>query len=378
MYPELSHNTTNIEPTSEQQVKLPDIPFENRIAELGPDDGYINEWMSIGEIVLKMDTGKNHDSDKRHVRRQIIDLGIPHIVDEAKSPNHYLYPPKTLELLLCERKWSEDYSRLPNLLVLDDIADFIGRSRGWSEKTLSDSDSTPIYQRWGSRLVAYYNKKAIKFLRNINLQTPLDNGWYNLGVLAEVTGEDREWIQRRLDESNLKPEERRSSLTGKVSDHFPPEALDIVERAKQLRAVAGGAWLTEATIASIMPTSGTWVRSRLSDRYSHLAEPRQDDHRVTRNHYPPWILDELLEEALKHEKYPPMERHLPISVVARKVGHHVLWVENRLQFIGAEPKLRRDGQNRVIECYSPRVPKQLLGLPSDILKRFKDLEVWFG
>jgi hypothetical protein len=341
------------------------VPLENRIAYLAIDGDPINEWMSPTTIADLVGT------NIYWVRRTAKRFGIETKSDESMVHNarsYELYPPLTFELLNDEYLWRKSYLQLDKYIGSAEIAEFIGRSIGWTKKTLESMGVKGQTTKHDSRKFIGYPKTVVKELRDINLYTPLDNGWFTVLGLVETTGCDREWVERRLMEAGIESEERRSGLSGRIFDYYPPSAIETIGKAVENRPKAAGEWLTARAMAEVVPLSYTWVNKRLDEKYQEVGELRQDDQRVSRDHYPPAVLTELIAEAEKRLECQPVGDYLPISVVARKVGHHVLWVTNRLAFIDSKAEPRVDGQGRMLDCYPLEAVDELLDLPNNILK----------
>lgn len=291
----------------------------------------------------------------RWVYRTVKDLGIQSEIKVTDGVEIAMYPPWTVDVLREELHWREHLKELPDELSIGEMAESLGRSYGWTQKTLDTSEQQPIRKRGPVK----YSKQALKELRHISMAVPLDDGWYNLRQLVELTGQDREWIERRLVDAGYGPSERRSALTGRVHDHFPPQSLSAVTNAMAERAAAAGEWMTVLGIAKRIGRNEKWVKARVGG-YQELSQMRQDDMGVTRTHYPPSVLEALETESERNRLLPERGDYLNIHEVARLAGHATEWAEKKLASLGIEPELRKDGKGRAQLCYPPSTVQLLI------------------
>lgn len=342
------------------------VPLKNRLAQLGLSSEPTSVWLPPTTIANKI--GSNFGWVKRTTKQ----FGITS--EEKPAPNGrgviVFYPPLTLELMQDEWDWQQSYSDLKPKLSNSRIAEFIGRSAAWTQKTLDELEAQPIQMKTSYR-TKEYPRAIIKTLREINLATPLDDGWHTLSSLAEQSQQNPEWIVRRLGEANIIGETRRSAISGRLLTHYPPKTPDVIATAIIERPTAGGTWLTSGTIAAIVPKSVNWILKRIHDRYKSQGEIRQDDCRVNRPHYPPTVLDELLAEAEELENYLPIGDYLSSKTLAKKIGHSIIWLNNRRDIIDISPEERIDNRGMIINCYPPEAGDKFLDLPDDILKQVK-------
>lgn len=315
----------------------------------------IDAWLSKADICERLSI------DIRWFDRIISDLGVQaqytNIVGTSIIIN--IYPPYTLPILKEEIEWRQAYLLLPSYISLDDIADFSGRSWGWTKNIISQYQiGQKTYKRTGKTL---YAKTILKEIRNINLSTPLAQGWITLnGLCEEFPGTDREWIFRRLEENNFYPEDRRSELTGRIFPHYSPGCKAIIRTALLERPAAAGEWLTLYRLLSITGRSENWLRKRLP-QYDHLSEPRIDDQGVTRKHYPPIVAHLLKKESDRQNSCPPVGDYLSAKYIGRRLGHATLWAVNQLSLIGVEPEPRKDKLGRISDYYPPECLAILAG-----------------
>lgn len=254
---------------------------------------------------------------------------------------------------------------MPSLLTIRQLAEGIGRSWGWTNKTLGELEikHTTTEMR-SSRESKMYRKGVLKRLREVSMQFALDDGLPNTDQLVAVSGEDREWVVRRLVEAGIAPEIRRSALTGKLLEHWPTEAYGLIDIAKAERAPeAEAGWSTAESIPGQVGRSYNWCKARLGP-YAKLTKVRQDAQGVDRVHYPQSVVEALKAERDSIEEYPDAGDYLTPSKIAIKMGKSKLWVNNRLGSVGPG-EMRKDGKGRVRLHYPPTVTRELEALPQD-------------
>lgn len=335
-----------IDPESKQEMA--EMPLEARLSFI--DRAQSNtEWINAKAIAEEIGI---YD---RWVYRTVNDFGIQSEVRISDGVEIAMYPPWTVDILREELHWREHLRELPEELNVGEIAENIGRSYGWTRKTLEKIDAKPVRKKVPVR----YGKRYLKELRYISMAVPLDDGWYNLRQLVELTGQDREWIERRISEAGCMSMDRRSALTGRVHEYFPPEALSIITNAMAERATAAGEWMTVSGMAKRIGRNEKWVSSRVG-RYEESSAMRQDDMGVTRTHYPPSVFFELEAESERNKQLPVRGDHLNIHEVARLAGHGTEWAKHRLPKIGIEPELRKDRKGRAQLCYPPSTVQLLI------------------
>jgi hypothetical protein len=341
----------------------PIVPLENRISRLG----YVelnNESMTTMAISQAIGTYENW------VIRKIREFDITPEINEvdAKGGPIKVYPPIILELMKDEREWYELYKSLPSYVSAYVVAKSIGRSYGWTRKTLESLDDVRPKKSEYDREVFLYPKKAIKTLREIDLLTPMDDGWLTLKGISDLTGQDRNWIEKRLSEFDASGELRRSAISGRIFMHYPQDTVEYITETASKRSPYGKDWLTSHRMVSLLPKSRPWVNKILDTEFSELGETRQDDQGVDRVHYPPEVFAELKKRAKELSELKEADDYIPIYVLARKVGKSVLWVTNRLDIAEIIPETRLDKKGRPNNHYSPTTVEKLLDLPQDVLK----------
>jgi DNA-binding Lrp family transcriptional regulator len=309
------------------------IPIEARLTFSEPDKDHV-AWRHATTIAERLDT---YD---RKVTRFAAYLGLPY--DERFEPTSgktvRFYPPYVETLLKEELEWKETYDQLPVHVGITTIVENIGRSHGWTNKTLEELGIQPV--KGGQ-----YHRSAVRKLRHISMSVPLDDGWYNLHQLELFTGADREWIQRRLSELRNEPQRRRSSLTGKIHTYYDPSSVIVVMEALRRRPEAAGDWLTVHAIAKRVGRTEKWVVARL-EPYQDLGLLKQDDTGVSRRHWSPAVAEMLAEESGRLMSLPDGKDFLNIHRFARRLGHATNWAIQVVGEIGIEPEEYRDGKGR--------------------------------
>lgn len=173
-------------------------------------------------------------------------------------------------------------------------------------------------------------------------------------------------MQRRLTEAGIEPEVRRSALTGKLYEHYPPESIGVLLRSKLERpGNPPKGWLTAEAMPASVGRSYNWVKRRLC-QYEGLAERHRDEQGTTRLHYPPSVTNALKEECEGIEAFPAADNYLTLSAIVKHTGRSKLWVSNRLKLINVSVEKRRDRKGRVREHYPPETVRLILDLPPDL------------
>ena len=183
--------------------EITEIPLAYRLAHLGIDTATIYPKLTISQIADELEL------DWNQVRRPLDQYGLePELIfpaDKQEYVDHYPY--YALELMREERAWWEWYRTLPQYLTGYQIAEGIGRSRGWTIKTLDVLYPNPRRQKYGRKSLLY-PRTAVKKLRDLTFATPPDENWPTMPKLIDFTGHDREWILNRLAQTSIRPEIR--------------------------------------------------------------------------------------------------------------------------------------------------------------------------
>ncbi len=285
-------------------------------------------------------------------------------VDCAESVEEQV-PPIVTEVLVPddEPEWQGVYDSLEEHITIDKMWKVVGKSRGWVERRIEALGITPaIHQtRTGHPDNPLYAKEVALFLKREADANPLDNGWVNLRQLEQITGQDREWIANRLQEANIVPESRCSSLSGHTLDFYPPESAELIQNAADERPELAADWLTEEGLTNGLQKSLAWVRNRLA-QYKALAEDRRDEHGVTRVHYPPHVFAELEQVKNFEQSLPDAGDYLTFYNLVSAIGRSALLVANRIEELGIKHELRRGGRNRITPHFPPESVGDIKGL----------------
>ena len=94
------------------------------------------------------------------------------------------------------------------------------------------------------------------------------------------------------------------------------------------------------------------MRRRIT-QYTDLAEDRLDDQQVPRLHYPPLVVEQLIEESLLQSAVPEVGEYLSFDKLCRASGHAPKTISDLLEEIGIQPEPRRDKLGRVKHYFNP-------------------------
>ncbi len=328
-----------------------DIPLDYRLAHLG-----INPQMT-GEPQTAEKIGEEIGTNAKWIHRLMVRFGVVPKLDAHPQNNLEdvkFYPAFATELAREEYEWRQHYLLLPSRMNANQISEEVGRSYGWTTKTLNGLYPNPPRQRSSYKSLTY-PRIAVQHLRDLTIATPPDENWHTLGKLKEITGFDREWIEKVLNKAGLKPEERRAVLTGRELLHYPPEAEEILREAAERRAPPAGNWLTVQTIEDLLSKSHPWVQSRIDKYFSNLGELRQDDNKVERVHYPGNVLSALQEELDIINVTPEAKDWSTISALESELGKHALTLKKLLEKDALRPRMRLNKKGYISPHYSPAV-----------------------
>lgn len=353
------------DPEAQQHKSV--IPLEARMSFINRTEVNL-EWVNTKTIAADIGT---YD---RWVYRAVRELGIQSETKMVDGVELAAYPHWTIDILRDELHWREHLRELPDELTVSDMAESLGRSFGWTQKRLEEIEAKPVRKSGPAK----YGKRFLKELRHVSMAVPLDEGWYNLRQIVELTGQDREWIERRILEAGYEPMERRSALTGKIHDYFPRKVLDVVTSAMVERAAAAGEWMTINGMAKRLGRNDKWVNVRIN-AYIEAGEMRQDDMGVTRAHYPPSVFHDLSAESEHLKQLPERGDYLNVHEVARLAGHGTAWAEKILTQLSIEPELRKDGKGRAQRSYPPSTVQLLIDYEQENLKPENEVtfsDVW--
>ncbi len=358
----LSENQSGIE-IIEKPIKQP-IPIKNRMSHFALTHIKPTEERSLIGIARK--TG---------VRSVLVSaiansFGIEptHGVNsQSIDPSQVIYPLMTLELVREEIKWIQAFSKLDPFVSRNQIANFMGKTKDWVKTEVEKLEINPadtILKNGTTK----YPRIIVRTLRDVILSTPLDDGWYILEDIESITKRNPDWIKDRISELGFIGEPRQSTKTGRIYKYYSPQQVDAIINISD-HSVKAGDWLTLNSLSLQVPKSWEWIEKRLIDNYASVREAREDDHGVVRAYYPPYVLQELLQQAEVVANYPEAGDYLTIVKIAKQVGHDFDWVINRLDFVSAKPETRMAGNKRESVHYPSSVVDELLSLDSNILLR---------
>lgn len=302
----------------------------------------------------------------RWVYRQVKVLDIHPSLHEYDGVMISCYPPGTLsslEVLLDEKRFRDEYRALPNLLSIGEIAEVIGRSYVWTAGAVKQLQSRPSkVERRGAFQTHLYPRRLVLRLRERLTKAPIAEFELNMLQLVELTGNDREWIENRLRELGLEPRLMRSPLTGRFLWYYPANSVDALKEVRRVSGARPG-WLTAEAIEKQLGKSSNWVRRRLrKPEMTRQAELMADSQLVPRLHYPPAVIEQLRAELEEKGNYPEAGDHLPLYLAAKQLGRSKLWVTNRVERYGFEMPLRINAKGRLTPHLSPEVMLQLQNL----------------
>ncbi|NCO10428.1 hypothetical protein GW930_00775 [Candidatus Saccharibacteria bacterium] len=346
-----------MEHTESEQSSRPEntkIPLEFRLAHLGIDIASVYPKVTAQQIADTLGV------DSNLVRRPLkkYDIETETLFHDRLQTYHEYYPQYILELIREEKDWREWYLTLPERMNTRQVAEAVGRSYGWTMKTLAEMYPGVRQQEHGHRS-RLYPKSSVKKLRDITFATPPDENWPTLPRLVEFTGRDREWVLNRISQTTIQPEVRRQVITGREFLYYPPDSFDALKEAMEQRAGFGGDWLTASAIGRTLGRSDKWIKKRLEETFSDEGETRIDDMGVERTHYPPSTVNALRDEIAETETYEQAGDWATISTLERNMGMHAVTLAKLMQQIEVESETRLDLKGRLKEHFSPSTQELL-------------------
>lgn len=180
----------------------------------------------------------------------------------------------------------------PEWVTVYGIACAIQKSCVWTKKMLIQLQfPSQVRRNQAGQTSPHYPAAAVEALRDLAREYPESGAWLTINAIREKLEVEYDWVERQLRKLGIEGEIRVRKGYGKPMMHFPPLA---VARLRDLKAVypAAGDWLTAYAIKGRVERSENWVRNRLSGS-DYPCQVRLDDHGVPRDHYPPWVLDDL-------------------------------------------------------------------------------------
>jgi len=299
------------------------------------------------------------NTNQRWVYRRVTTLGLEPELRLYNGQETQFWPIGTLTLLRKERAKLEAQRELPEIMTAKEIAELLGRSYGWTCKMIRRLQLRPSrHETRRSRRTALYSKRVFLRVQAVLEEAELAEFELNLYQIVELTGFDRQWIERRLEEGGFKAELKRSPLTGKALRFYPKEVVKYLQ-GLELYPVAC-TWLTAEAIEKEIGKSTNWVRARLKKPEIHTqAQLRLDTQLVPRLHFPPTVLEQFRAEIYELEKVPLAGDWLLVNAIADQLGRSKLWVRNRIVFLEIRGEMRRDGRGRSKEHFSPDIVERL-------------------
>lgn len=331
-----------------------EIPLSFRLAHLGIDTASVYPKLTAQQIadILGIDSNL--------VRRPLkkFDIETERMLHERQQEYFDYYPQYALDLIREERAWREWYLSFPQTVNANQVAEAIGRSYGWTAKTLSSLYPNAPRQKHGhkSRL---YPRISIQKLRDVTFATPPDENWPTIPRLVEFTGHDRTWVLNRLSQTSIRPELRRQAITGREFPHYPPDTFDVLQDYMDVLPPPAGNWLTAHAIEGLLGKSGNWVSKRLEDSYLSSGEPRLDDMGVERIHYPPTTVELLKSELEQLKSHESANDWATISTMEMRLGMHAVTLTKLMEQIEVESEIRLDLKGRLKLHFSPETQIRL-------------------
>ena len=282
------------------------------------------------------------DTSKAQVDKIVCDLKIEGTFD--KYFDEIVYPPLTFELVSEEYSWKQKCSMLSPMITPAEAGELLDRDYRYVAKKASDLGYS---LRKGKLSQAIMLK-----IRAEELAIPYDEGWYTLRGLAEAARKDREWVGNRLEELGIIPEKRKSLESGITLEYYPPETLNLIIKCIKKIPKYGEDWYTCSRICQETGKSLHWVSRRLGE-YANVSQPRLDDMRVSRVHYPKYVFDILLAQAELDSPKSDSDGWLTIKEVAGILGIDEKSACRKLNNIGLIFEKRKTIDGRVVRHYNP-------------------------
>lgn len=333
--PEMSH--------AEELIAM-DIPFENRVEFLSAFDRTNIRFRTPEDIAkeLKMSVAS--------VMRMGSYVGAEPM---AGGDNRIVYPQHTLEVIRDEVEWQQSFDALDDYMSSNAISEFLAREPDWVEQKAYELRVYPskmlLPNGWD---VLAYPKSTVAMLRHLMYHFPPANDWDSIANLETIIGMDRDWIEKRINENNFDFQLRTVEQTGAVNPHYDPIVRKYLLQLKaELPPLANG-WFTQKSIAQMIGKDRDWLKTRL-EPYAELAESRlTPSHRVA-VHYPPFVLEAMINEVAK---LPVLaEDWKTAGQIAKIINKNTSWVNLRISRHGLLSEKRRDSNNREFAHYPPEV-----------------------
>lgn len=338
-------------------------PLDYRLAHLGIDISLSEPKLTPGAIAQRLDL--ESIQVRRILQRFNVESEYLPLQNEGSQELHEHYPVYAVKFVQEERAWREWFLTLPDKMNTNQIAEAVGRSYGWTEKTLKEL--YPRKRRQPDQRSFMYPRDVVKRLREIIFSTPPDEDWYTVLALAKLVGKERSWILSKLESTSIQPEPRRQTATGRNFPHYPPETLSVLLDSARETPKPAGDWLTANALETATGKSRNWVHKRLSQQFSEIGELRLDDMLAERIHYPTSVLETMRQEIAELADYSEAEDWVPLSSLRHSLGVHAVTLTRMMKQIDVETETRIDKKGRLKPHFSPRTQQQLAKLVLDRL-----------
>lgn len=320
----------------------PSIPLDIRISYA---DAHLIDDVNrnLGRIVDEL------GADYQWVCRYIRDLKIKPIGEEVVNNKTLpVYPGYTLAVLEDELAWRRLINVLPQRLTPQKMAESIGMPLSWVKETIAERNIKQAGRKKDQNKTPLYLKKHLAQLREVRMEVLSGSDWSTLQDLKELTGMDKRWIEECLASHGVYAEARRSVMTGKVCDHYPPESKSILQSIVPECFQPAGDWLTPTLIADYLDRSLAWVKTRLIE-YETQSEIRLDDNERPRVHYSPAVYQKL-----KHALEIPVigDDDIEVSRFAEWYGCDEDFLKERLNMLGSESHTKRTQRGKIQEVFT--------------------------
>lgn len=319
------------------------------------------------------------DVGRRRIYRLLGSLSITSTEADFKGKTLPCYPPLTTEILSEEFAFKDFYAELPERVNITQIAEAIGRSWSWTNARIEQLGlkQVTLEPGWG-RPSRMFHRTAVKKLRDDALELPYDLRWQNVGNIALQTGEDPQWIIRVFDELGIEPQVRRSALTGKSLVSYPVETVKHLQSVRQGLSEAPRGYATENSIAVLTGRNYKWVKIRLENAHE-LAEVYLDSRGARRVHYPPQVVEALIDESqtLAEASEVDVSDFLLFSEIAELSGKSKGWLRKHLPTIDVPTKEGLDGKNRLKTFYHLSVLDHIKRIDPHSDTKIKDVDGFY-
>lgn len=319
--------------------------------------------------------------DDGWIQRRMRDAGIePEMRRSAITGLINIYYPQTaLDLIAVLRE--ESYPPAGDWLTVGRMSKMLGKSPLWIENRITEEMRECSEVRLDDALKpsTHYPPdffEELMVLRGVFDQIPEAGDWVTVKYLARETGQDHEWIKRRLAESNLYAEWRRVPAAVREYRHYAPESLDVIRQAIMAREPEADGWLTLYAIGGLIPKSEKWIKRRL-DRYRDQAELRKDSQGVARIHYSPEVVIALQAELDELFENPQAGEWVTISTLEKKLGMHAVTISRIMEQIEVESETRLDLKGRPKQHFSPATQMRLAEKAME-LYGYPDADGWLS